>query len=282
MAMSGYSKIDINRSGLLEDQDLVYDWLAGKAVRWRVYHDGLPFFSLMPNCLPRIFDGSHFRSYNQFRQDVKGEPDTTFPQVIFIEPRYTSGPHLDAPVDDHPPTPIANGQAFLGRVYGDLASNPARWRRSVLVVTYDEHGAFFDHVSPPRITTEAPAGEYPPFDSLGVRVPALIISPWVRPRSVYHGLLDHTSILKFIAWKFGGGKYSPAVDQRGVGDMTEIFDAEAPRNLIPYPPMNQSGFTPENGPVDKISDGMKQALAKMKAEYPEALRKRFPDLWERF
>jgi hypothetical protein len=103
----------------------------------------------------------------------------------------------------------------------------------MLVVSYDEHGGFFDHFPPPTIRTESRDGSYPAFDSLGVRVPGFVVSPFVSKRSVYSGVLDHTSVLKMLGDKFGGGSYSADVDARAVRSLTEALDLDAPRQEIP-------------------------------------------------
>jgi phospholipase C len=132
------------------------------------------------------------------------------PSVIFVEPEYTDGPHAD-PNDDHAPTGIAPGQAFLVDLYNILTSNPARWAKTMLVITYDEHGGFFDHVPPLSIETTV-AGQL--LKTTGVRVPGFVISPYARP-GVFHGDLDHTSLLQLIDDKFGrGAGYSTAVNLR--------------------------------------------------------------------
>ena len=138
MAMSGESSIVDNAAVFLPDQKLVYDWLTDHAVTWCAYQSGdfLPFFSLMPDWLPEIttslsgaaFDlRGRFRRYSRFREHWTGTE--TMPQVIFIEPEYTDGPHAD-PNDDHPPTGVAKGQALIADiyntvVYGALAKYPA-------------------------------------------------------------------------------------------------------------------------------------------------------------
>ncbi|HYM33700.1 MAG TPA: alkaline phosphatase family protein, partial [Candidatus Cybelea sp.] len=115
MAMSGESAISDNASFLLPDQPLVYDWLNGRKIGWCAYQSGdfLPFFALMPRWLPTIigslaaaeFGSSRpFRRYEHFAGDWAGSGP--LPPVIFIEPEYTDGPHVDAN-DDHPPTGIA-------------------------------------------------------------------------------------------------------------------------------------------------------------------------------
>jgi phospholipase C len=112
-----------------------------------------------------------------------------------------------------------------------------------MIITYDEGGGFFDHVSPPELTTAIVGGVYPPFRTMGIRVPALIVSPLVKRRGVFKGLLDHTSILRFIGQKFGdNGYYSSEVNNRPlVGIVLDVLkDPDCglaqPRVDIPQPP----------------------------------------------
>lgn len=203
MAMGGFTTIDVNHT-IIPEQELVYDWLTRNKVRWRVYHESIPFFGLMPKWLPDILREDHFRPFARFYDDVQNELPDEFPQVIFVEPTYTSAPHIDLPRDDHAPSAIKGGQEFLLEVYRALTRSQDVWNSSVMVVTYDEHGGLFDHVSPPAVKTQPPAGSsYKSFETLGLRVPAFVISPFVKPGSVFNKTLDHTSVLKFIGQKFG-------------------------------------------------------------------------------
>jgi phosphoesterase family protein len=98
-----------------------------------------------------------FRWLDYLEADLKqADP---FPNVIFLEPDYTDIPfgHSAPPNDDHPPSSIDFGQRFLARVYRAFSADPAIWPKCAILVTYDEHGGFFDHVEPPAITTP-PAG----------------------------------------------------------------------------------------------------------------------------
>ena len=133
------------------------------------------------------------------------------PSVIFVEPEYTDGPHL-APNDDHPPTGIGKGQAFLADLYNVLAANPTRWRNTMLIVTYDEHGGFWDHVPPLPIPAVAGGTA---LATTGVRVPAFIVSPHVAPGVPFTDKLDHTSFLQLLADRFTPGEdYSAEVSSR--------------------------------------------------------------------
>lgn len=100
------------------------------------------------------------------------------------------------------------------------------WNNLVAFITYDEHGSFFDHVRPPAIPTAPPpqALYNNGFSTLGVRVPAIVVSPFVQPASLCEQLLDHTSILKFLGEKFNGGKYTDLVDNRGVQSASVALD----------------------------------------------------------
>jgi phospholipase C len=121
----------------------------------------------------------------------------TLPSVAWIDPNFSSfNPIGFPPNDDHPPADILDGQEFVLAVYHALAISPC-WEKMLLVVFYDEHGGFFDHVPPPEASDDPQ-----PFGRYGVRIPALVISPWIEPRSVSHTLFDHTSIIKTILLRF--------------------------------------------------------------------------------
>jgi phospholipase C len=245
MAMAGKSLLLDNAGALLPNQDLVYDWLTEKDIPWRAYQSGdfLPFFSLMPSWLPEIASsltlsqmgiGARFRRYTQLKQDWLSAD--LMPNVIFIEPEYTDGPHAE-PNDDHAPTGVEPGQVFLAGVYQTLTSNPARWANTMLVVTYDEHGGFFDHVPPLKIPTTINATH---IATTGVRVPAFIISPYVQPGSVFTGPLDHTSLLQLLDDRF----------VRGEGYSIEVNQRQAALNRI----LNALTKTPHAGAIPAIGE----------------------------
>ena len=220
MAMAGESQVLDNASVFLPDQYLVYDWLTDHKVSWCAYQRGgfFPFFSLMPDWLPEIGASltlsalggrGRFRRYSQFAAEWIAQD--AMPNAIFIEPEYTDGPH-STPNDDHSPTGIAPGQAFLADIYQTLISNPDRWAKTLMVVTYDEHGGFFDHVPPLEIPTQI-LGQH--IATTGVRVPAFVISPQVAAGEVFNGSLDHTSILQLLDDRFAPTEgYSIAVNAR--------------------------------------------------------------------
>ena len=120
------------------------------------------------------------------------------PSVAWIDPNFSNfNPIGFQPNDDHAPADIKDGQELVLAVYHALATGP-QWEKTMLIVFYDEHGGFFDHVAPPA----APDDDPTMFGRYGVRIPALIVSPWIEPLTVSHTLFDHTSIIKTILLRF--------------------------------------------------------------------------------
>jgi phospholipase C len=290
MSMSGFSLIDVNQTPL-PHQELVYDWLNQRQISWRVYHRGIPFLALMPKWLPAILFDDHFRRFEDFGPDLLNTPPDQLPQVIFVEPTYQDAPHIGNSTDDHAPAGISDGQEFLLQVYNAVIANPPFWNHALMVVNYDEHGGFFDHVPPPRIPTLPPDGAAyaTPFSSLGVRIPAYVISPFVPPGVTTHNLLDHTSVLKLLGEKFGNGSYSPTVDARPVGSLSHVLDFTQPQLAPPAPPALASYLTarpaPPVGvtapaPKTAIQQGFRDAVEAMKQHGADASHPKFGKLLE--
>jgi phospholipase C len=115
--------------------------------------------------------------------------------VSFVDPNFNQN-------SDHPHQDIRDGEAFLNTVYNAVTTSPA-WPRTVLVITFDEWGGFFDHVAP----TEAPISDITrnagaPDGLRGFRVPTLLISPFARRGFVSSELFDHASVLRMIEWRW--------------------------------------------------------------------------------
>ena len=85
-----------------------------------------------------------------------------------------------------------------------LRGNEVLWGSTLFVLLYDEHGGFYDHVPPPKTVAPDEHTSTFGFNVLGVRVPALLISPWVDP-SVLITQFDHTSLLKYVTDKWSLG-----------------------------------------------------------------------------
>jgi phospholipase C len=117
--------------------------------------------------------------------------------VSWIDPNFVDLKVLDPNSnDDHPPSDVRAGQALVLETYEALVNSP-NWEDTVLIVTYDEHGGFYDHVVPPPV----PDGDPGKYERLGVRVPALVIGPRVKQGACHH-VFDHTSLIATILRRF--------------------------------------------------------------------------------
>ena len=126
----------------------------------------------------------------------------TLPPLSFVDPAFgnesggTSG-------DEHPHGDIRAGQAFMADVVHAFMESP-HWKRGALFIVYDEWGGFFDHVRPPRVPdARASRDQSRDFGQMGFRIPAVVVSPWVRRGHVSHSIFGFESILKMIEYRYG-------------------------------------------------------------------------------
>jgi phospholipase C len=170
------------------DERTLYDELGANDVSWRIYFGDVPQSLVMTHQLLHL---NHYRHQTYFAEDVaKGD----LPAYTFIEPTYF-GPHKN---DQHPPDDIMLGDALIAEVYNALLANPALFARTLLIVLYDEHGGYFDHVIPPPAVPPDNHTKNFAFDMLGFRVPAILVSPLLDP-GLNQTVLDHTSLLRMAA-----------------------------------------------------------------------------------
>jgi phospholipase C len=159
------------------------------------HHDRFAYFSKENLDWKREFQVTVDSDAPSFLEDAARG---ALPSVAWIDPNFSNfDPFGFQPNDDHAPADVKDGQELVLAVYHALAAGPL-WDKTLLIVFYDEHGGFFDHVAPPG----APDDDPETFGRYGVRVPALIVSPWIEPGSVSHTLFDHTSIMKTILLRF--------------------------------------------------------------------------------
>jgi phospholipase C len=156
-----------------------------------------------------------FGSYQQFLSDCSSG---NLPDYSFVEPNYNdhdSDAGEEVASDQHPDHNIQAGELFIASVYKAIKSSPL-WPNTALLVVYDEHGGIYDHVVPPPCTpdqftasaNDTGTGMPFAFDRLGVRVPAILISPWIPAGTVVNRVFDHASIPGTIT-KFFLGAFSP-------------------------------------------------------------------------
>jgi phospholipase C len=195
--------VDDPRIGYLTD-NTIFDTLSTAHVDWRYYESDLGIIRTYDRY--RLDDTRVLPLYDErdgLEALLKG--GGPLPRVIFVEPNFVDLAPIRSANDDHAPADLADGQDFIATICNWLWASP-HWNRVALVITYDEHGGFYDHVPPPG--TEAGGAEWidgrlgklhpdgPTF--MGPRVPTFLVSPLVDAASISSVVFDHTSIVKSI------------------------------------------------------------------------------------
>ncbi len=173
-----------------------------------------------------------FGLFDQFLSDCQ---HGNLPDYVFIEPNYSDHEENGRPVmasDQHPDHDVREGERLIARVYNAIHSNPTLWESTALLITYDEHGGIYDHVPPPACTPDGfiaqpsstKTGKPFAFDRLGVRVPAILVSPWIPKNTVVPGvgnpnarIFEHAcipgTVTDFFVPGFDAAKRSPRESQ---------------------------------------------------------------------
>lgn len=257
--MSGTSLGRVNMpGGLLDlnlhwyDQPTIFDRLGERGREWAVYYGDTPLSLLLTHQWepPNL---ARYHPMRQFFADVANHPLTEFPAFAFLEPAY-----LDPGAnDDHPSHDVLAGEALIASVYNAVRANERLWNSTLLVVLFDEHGGFYDHVAPPAAVPPDHHQEEYAFDRLGVRVPALLVSPYAAA-GVLHDPLDHASLLKYLMDKWALGPLGErAAQARGFGQALQGPARTDTPTRIPAVP---DGMTPAAPPPDQPLNDHQTAL----------------------
>jgi len=198
----------------------IFDRLNEHGILWRDYFQSAPTPLIVPGAANGAPAGA-FARMDQFYLDAAAGRLAPF---TFLDPNYTT-------TSEENPQDIQVGERFIAEVVTALMHAPT-WRHTALFITYDEHGGYYDHVSPPRAIRpddinplpDPAAGTLAPgtYDRYGFRVPLIVVSPWARPGYVSSVVQDHTSITAFIERKWN----LPAMTFRdaNAAPMTDYFD----------------------------------------------------------
>lgn len=178
----------------------IFNTLERGGISWKVYNDTI-LESLTRLQLPHLWDPlleDHFHGFDRFKEDAK---NGTLPSYTFLEPSFQIEPN-----DDHPPHDVLKGEAFMFDCWYALLTGK-NWSQTLFLITYDEHGGCYDH-TPPLFSAKTPDQKSDPgqdgftFNRFGVRVPTVLISPYVEGGTVFrtqktspYTPYDHTSVL---------------------------------------------------------------------------------------
>jgi phospholipase C len=205
----------------------IFDALKGKT---RIYAgDDFPMVAALKGI--GMFD---IHPYSNFASDL-GQP--TFPySYVFIEPSYDVLNEYKNSTSQHPLTDITLGEGLIQETY-EAIRNSVYWNNSALIITWDEHGGFYDHAIPPGAIApgDKTQGKYNrygfTFEQYGPRVPAIVISPLIPKNVIDHRLYDHASILGTIEHLFVVGSLTDR--DKWANHLQPLFSLDVPRSDVP-------------------------------------------------
>src|SRR4051812_45892008 len=198
----------------------IWDRLADAGVSANYYFSDLPFLGLWgTKYLPIAKPIAAF-----FADAAAGQ----LPSYTYLDPFFL-GEDQGGSNDDHPHADIRRGQALVSNVVRALTTSPL-WSKTVFVLTYDEWGGFFDHVPPPVLPDEFTPTATEEHNTAGFRVPTFVVSPFA-PKQVVKGQYDHSSILKFVEWRWGLETLTPR--DANAANFASALDFSAPNAKAP-------------------------------------------------
>jgi phospholipase C len=235
----------------------IFDRLDDACIEWRVFAgDSFPVTLALSGMTLNELQG-RIHDFDDFH-DALQDPDFSA-SYIFIEPNYgndlpPSSGDFTCGNSQHPLDDVTRGERLIKTVYEAIRNSP-HWDSSLLLVTYDEHGGFYDHVAPP--STVAPGDPLSDedndhhgftFTQLGVRVPAIVVSPFI-PRGMVDGTTcDHSSLLATVEQIFG---LKPLTKRDAAANsLTHLLSLASPRGDAPtqLPDPAESGFHCDDDP----------------------------------
>jgi phospholipase C len=230
----------------------IYNRLEEAGVDWAFYFGSFPIGSLLAGAGPHQIDlgptdgtgrlrrfGDETASLGGFFKDAEAGK---LPTVSYIDPAFDEN-------DDHPPVHPIRAQQLIASIYTALAKSP-QWNNTLFIITYDEHGGFYDHVPPPRTTddTEAVYG-VPGFEQLGFRVPAMVIGPYVKQGYVSSVQVEHVSALKHLQTQLGLAPINVRIDS--ANDLSDCIDMDRLAAGDPAPPIELPVIDLADWPYDE-------------------------------
>jgi phospholipase C len=250
----------------------VFNRLTEKHRSWRIYFHDIPQSATLAHIWSELPD--HLKLFEEhFMADAMAG---RLPNYSFIEPRYFACAALNRlPNDEHPPHDVMLGERLIARCYDAIRNGPG-WERTLFIVTYDEHGGLFDHVKPPPAVSPDGRSEPPQnfkFDRYGVRVPAVLISPWIPAGTIVRPAgdtpFDHTSIIASLRTLFG---IDPLTDRdKAAPDLVSALSLPQPSNTgpssVPLPALPPTPNQVVDG-AGQPPNHMQEALAQFTRQLP--------------
>lgn len=181
----------------------VFELLDAAGATWRIYHKDTPHTWNFPALWDTPLKRGRFQSYQELDGAIRND---RLPSYAFVEPDYglIGVGNSQHPSQANSRDEFLAGERLIHTIYTALRETPQVFEKTVFIITYDEHGGFYDHVPPPA--TVPPDGRTGPngfgFDLLGVRVPTVVVSPWVPRGHVDDTVYDHASVIQTLRTRF--------------------------------------------------------------------------------
>ena len=253
----------------------IFSRLEEQEKTWRVYFHDMPQSMLLRDVWSLAI--THYRSFKQFLADAD---QGALPNYSFIEPGYFADLFDNfMPNDEHPPHNVVHGEKLIADVY-NAVRNSRCWKNTLLIITYDEHGGCYDHVQPPRAVPPDSNVSTFKFNTYGVRVPAVLVSPYIPPGSKIRPPknadgseptpFDHTSIIKTLRELFDLGGQLTARDE-AAPSLVGALSLAAPNNDGPAsiaPTLVQPSPDALSARAVAAPNGMQDSLANAAASLP--------------
>jgi phospholipase C len=225
-------------------QKTIFDSLTESGHTWKIYyHD----FSWALQILKNLRSHSSLLNIQPFHYFLADAKNGKLPTFTWIEPRVAVDPWTNESASDmHPDHSVAVGEKLIKQVYEAVRNSP-QWHESLFVLTYDEHGGYYDHVPTPVEGIPKPDNNPPSppsagfnFDRLGVRIPTIMASPWISKGTVVHeptgptptSHYEHSSLHATLKKLFGLKDFLTERD-KWAGTFEGVLNLEAPREDCP-------------------------------------------------
>jgi len=228
-------------------QETIFERLGKFDHSWKIYFDHkdvLPMSLLIHYPRLRQYAHSNICSFDHFEDDCK---NGKLPQYTFIEPRMIFFHN-----DEHPPAPLVGnslifpssvtpGELLINKVYTAIKNSNStvgnNWKNTLFIITFDEAGGIYDHVQPPPAIPPYPFQNNTEmdfkFDRLGIRVPTVIVSPYIKSGTVINESLTHTSVIRTMSNKWSLGNLTNR--DLNSPDLSNIFNSNTLRSPDTWP-----------------------------------------------
>jgi phospholipase C len=238
-AGTSFGEVDVKRRLIASNPATIFHAMDLTGHSWRLYHQGIAHTLIYPQLY--LFK-NRLRSHQSLLDDIANDE---LPSYAFVEPDYglvEGVGNSQHPSQARSREEFVDGEALIASIYEALRQKPDVFEKTAFVITYDEHGGFYDHVPPPRAfqpdTSVYKSGTYAfGFRVYGPRVPTVIVSPWIPRHTVDHTEYDHCAIAETVRRHLAFADVIPLSD-RATATFSPVFSLPEPRRDDEVPALN--------------------------------------------